>query len=290
MAPELRSKKDDEIVENIFQKLPAKIAEVCLSEDYGNFLKKIISECVESGQKLLLQEINSLKESNQHLVDEIKEVRNLLSQQKKNVNNNKRQIVKSVEDNYSYSDAIKPKANANVSTKVISKVPEIINIETNTMQSPSRALNGAPSKRQPSEHLPRASTSLVENQQDNNNKEDDFTPVMYRKRRSNKNDNIIRGTGNATSKLCCVESKIWIFLGRCTPSSTTDDVMMHLKDSYPDHTFEVTDLNSKGIFKSFKIGADQKLEDALYQPDFWPKGASVKRYFFRKTGASFNQN
>lgn len=116
--------------------------------------------------------------------------------------------------------------------------------------------------------------------------EGEFTKVTYRRQKK-----IVRGTGTTNNKLNCIESKIWIFLGRCARSSSVEDVLMHLDEKFPKQVFEVTDLESKGSFKSFRIGAAEELKEQIYEATVWPKGAIVTRYLFRKSsnrsGANF---
>lgn len=110
----------------------------------------------------------------------------------------------------------------------------------------------------------------------------EFTKVSYKKPRKK----IVRGTGPILNNgLNCVESKIWIFLGRCARASTVEDVSMHLKENFPEKVFDITDLESKGIFKSYRIGASVELKDVLFDPTSWPKGALITRYFFRRNGS-----
>lgn len=114
--------------------------------------------------------------------------------------------------------------------------------------------------------------------------DDDFTTVNYKKKKSTK---IVRGTGGGDAGLSCIESRIWIYLGRCSPNSTTENVTSHLKAKYPNHEFDIKDLEGKGYFKSFRIGASMELQDALYDSNTWPKGALIKQFLFRRSGVEF---
>lgn len=108
----------------------------------------------------------------------------------------------------------------------------------------------------------------------------EFKLVTYKKQKKF----IVRGTGTANNKLNCIESKIWVFLGRCARSSSVDDVRLHLEEKFPDQAFDIMDLNSQGVFRSFRIGASADLQEQIYEPGVWPKGALVTRYFFRRAG------
>lgn len=118
-----------------------------------------------------------------------------------------------------------------------------------------------------------------------NKHEDDFKIVTYKKApRINK---IIRGSGETSEDLTCIESKIWIFLGRCSKSVTLEKVNGFLKNRYPEYEFDVSDIESKGIYNSYRIGANVDLKEALYNSANWPKGSLIKRYLFRRSGANF---
>lgn len=116
--------------------------------------------------------------------------------------------------------------------------------------------------------------------------EGDFTKVTSRRQKK-----IVRGTGITNNKLDCIESKIWIFLERCVRSSSGEDVLLHLEEKFPKQVFKVTDLESKGSFKSFRIGAAEELKEQIYEATVWPQGAIVTRYLFQKSskrsGANF---
>lgn len=281
-----RSKKDIELLESLVQNLPEKLAEIIFSDNYAKFLKDIISEIVKNEQQAMYNEIKVLKENNQQLMNELSVIRQQISKQNNN-NVNKQTVVKL------------PNMNQKTNTKVnrnLATGSKIINAN-HPSNSPSKL-----SMEENDEHdLVPSLVTAVENTALNNvipyqvsqdnisniDKEEGFTPVSYKRKR--RNNTIIRGSGEATNNHLCVQSKVWIFLGRCSTSSTTEDVMSYLKDSNPDNTFEVTDLQSKGRYKSYRIGADLELKDYLFRPESWPKGAVVKRYLFRReAAASFN--
>lgn len=121
----------------------------------------------------------------------------------------------------------------------------------------------------------------------NNNKQDDegFTTVTYKKRRAA----VVRGNGPDNQNFQCAKEKIWVFLGRCLQETTSEHISAFLGSKYAGRTFVVEDLNSKGYFKSFKIGADKEISDDMYNASNWPAGALIKRYLFRRQPAQFHK-
>ncbi|KAK9869268.1 hypothetical protein WA026_003021 [Henosepilachna vigintioctopunctata] len=87
---------------------------------------------------------------------------------------------------------------------------------------------------------------------------------------------------DVTTEFSASPRKIWIYVGRCKSSTTEDDIRRYLnsKISNSVEEFEVEKLNSKGRNCSFKVDADMAVKELLYDPDFWPSGILVKRYFF----------
>lgn len=116
---------------------------------------------------------------------------------------------------------------------------------------------------------------------ENSSADDDFQVVTYKRKRQT----TIRGHGQQSNILQCAESKVWIFLGRCTKGTSVVNVKTYLNETYPGNEFQVDSLNSKGFYESFRIGADNALEGDMYNPEKWPRGAIIKRYFFRGNAA-----
>ncbi|CAG9817097.1 unnamed protein product [Phaedon cochleariae] len=49
------------------------------------------------------------------------------------------------------------------------------------------------------------------------------------------------------------EPMLWLYVGHCKPQTTADKVKSYLEKKSAGHNFEVTELNSVGRFKSFKV-------------------------------------
>lgn len=101
----------------------------------------------------------------------------------------------------------------------------------------------------------------------------------------------IRGTNEVTDSeevtLAAAPRMIWLYVGRCDPSTTMEQVQTFLERKCPNNKFEVVKLDSKGKTLAFKVGANQSLENKLYDPFFWPKDIIIKRFKFFKKTATF---
>lgn len=109
-----------------------------------------------------------------------------------------------------------------------------------------------------------------------------------RRPRSEKSTEIVgTNTEQNDTVLVAAKPRLWLYVGRCSPSTTEDQVNSYLSRKCPGYNFEVTKLNSKGKNTSFKIGADKTLEGDLYSASFWPTDILVKRYIFFRANNSF---
>lgn len=95
------------------------------------------------------------------------------------------------------------------------------------------------------------------------------------------NEEDIQSDNIADEENFASKRRLWIYVGRCKPTSTPDDIKNYLKRRIPDHGFTITKLDSQGRNLSYKVETDMELENQLYTPSFWPKGVIVKRFQFR---------
>ncbi|KAJ3655259.1 hypothetical protein Zmor_014395 [Zophobas morio] len=115
---------------------------------------------------------------------------------------------------------------------------------------------------------------------------------------SNKKQGVIRGTGvsdgNTSSEgnnhFGAPQKKIWLHIGRCRPTTTIEQVSLHLRKEWTNQVFEIIELESKGTNKSFRVSVnyEEELLKQLFDPNKWPVGVVIKRYrFFRNKAGSF---
>lgn len=116
-----------------------------------------------------------------------------------------------------------------------------------------------------------------------NKNENEFT-LISRRRRNRRTETI--GTGAGDTKFIGIAKKAWLYIGRVNKTTKKEDVMEYLNKKFPTTTFEIEDLNSKGMFASFKIGFDFNCLDEVNKPESWPKEVCIRRFeFFRRSNA-----
>lgn len=103
----------------------------------------------------------------------------------------------------------------------------------------------------------------------------------------NKQPKYILGTADNDdlNEFSAAENKLWLYIGRCKPGTTEDNIKAYLERKCPKQEFAIESLQSKGL-PSFKLGANSHLKDTLYNPSFWPKKTLIKRFQFKP----FRQN
>lgn len=288
MATNLRSsRKDHDVSKILLQSMSEKVTEVLFSNESAKFLKDLISECVETATKSLMDEVKVLNCTNQQLKQDILDLRQQLSEfsivykQKGNVNKPKSSTI--IAANPKRSLNLTPKTSETASYAGIASSNEAPVKANKTMSTPIQSVSANINPNRSVSPTKISQLQIIANTEDAN--PDEFKPVTYKKKRK-----IIRGDGPVSGDLECVLPKIWIYLGRCAPNITEEIVRKFLSDKYVDKQFVITDLNSKGVHKSFKIGADPVLFESLYDANNWPKGALIKQFLFRKSdSARFKQ-
>lgn len=102
------------------------------------------------------------------------------------------------------------------------------------------------------------------------------------------NKQIVLGTSkkNLKSNLSAVERTSWIFVSRLAPTVTCSDITGHLKvELGGDIMCEELQTKYPG-YKSFKIGVPVSKSDIVYNPELWPEGVLVTKFFFSKNQRS----
>lgn len=292
-ANDEKADKNEEKEENFMQTIQKGLAEVLTSECYKSYLQMLIKTSVESEFTKLSNELIEVKELNLQLQSEIVELKVELSKltttnnenintyankvknnTTKNKNNNKQKVDSNDNKNIKNGNQDSAKVNPNEKPPI---TPTTNKDEIRVDNTPTPASKVLINKK------------IIEVNNDDNledSEDDDFTPVSYRKKRKNL---VIKGNGPISDDLQCADARIWIFLGRCIKNTSTDNIKAYLKRIYPENDFIVDSLNSKGYYESFRIGADKKLIESIYDSKIWPTGAIIKRYIFRKPVANFSE-
>jgi len=76
----------------------------------------------------------------------------------------------------------------------------------------------------------------------------------------------------------------WIFIGKTRKGTKESDVISYIKKQIPDMEGNVicSDLGSKGLFESFRVGVNKQHAEKIMDAGFWPKNILVKDFLFRR--------
>lgn len=85
-----------------------------------------------------------------------------------------------------------------------------------------------------------------------------FILVTYKR----KTAKIVRRNG-PNEDFKCIESKVWIFIGRCSQETTPDPIKTHLNNKYLNSKFIIDDIEIRSEYKTVRIGAEQNLKDEM---------------------------
>lgn len=97
----------------------------------------------------------------------------------------------------------------------------------------------------------------------------------------------IIGTARANDEkkhLSAVQRKAWLHVWRASPETTTEDIHGYLKNKKIQNEVIVEKLISKGNYASFKVGVNFENLNQLMDPDFWPTGIAINRFFHYRPG------
>nr|CAI5836496.1 unnamed protein product [Callosobruchus analis] len=118
----------------------------------------------------------------------------------------------------------------------------------------------------------------------NTNNQNEWKHVRQRRgaNRTRRRGDQIVGTSNVETNdgFAGAPKRLWIYMGKCKPDSTVNGVRSYLERKSPGYNFNVVQLNTKGYYRLYRVDADVKLRDAIYTPDYWPVGVTVKRFKF----------
>ncbi|KAK9687885.1 hypothetical protein QE152_g35937 [Popillia japonica] len=85
---------------------------------------------------------------------------------------------------------------------------------------------------------------------------------VFEQKRSSK---AIMGFNSAAqADFASTDSRLWIYVGRCKPDVTAEQIKSYLEKQSPGYKFDVMKLISKGFNSSFRISADVSLKDVIY--------------------------
>lgn len=97
-------------------------------------------------------------------------------------------------------------------------------------------------------------------------------------------------TGNRSASTSCqhnlttVGRKVFLFVSRLSPSTTSSEVSDYLKSFYENENFSIEKLKARypDKYSSFKEGLSTSLLRDVYKPDFWPRDVFVSRFVIKR--------
>lgn len=105
----------------------------------------------------------------------------------------------------------------------------------------------------------------------------------------NVNVNVIIGSNDGTGKVSAVERLGYLFVYRLGPNITEEELDEYLKNVAPTINFRSTLVKKSDLSTSFRVSFPLSHVDEVYEPGIWPKGAAVRRYFFRRNDGNFQK-
>ena len=113
---------------------------------------------------------------------------------------------------------------------------------------------------------------------------DDMTGFQYPKRRKRrKRQNVL--TGKATNNISlkgAPETSRDIFVYRVDQSTTVDQIQSHISENGIAPVSCVCVSNPDAKFKSFKISVPVSQCNTMFNPDIWPAGIRVRKFYHPK--------
>lgn len=88
------------------------------------------------------------------------------------------------------------------------------------------------------------------------------------------------GSNNTVNTVTAVQKKSYLHVYRINPNTTVSDLDDYLKQTAPNFGFRCEILRQSGESVSFKVSFPMEYVDKVYNPEIWPSGAAVRRFFF----------
>lgn len=99
-------------------------------------------------------------------------------------------------------------------------------------------------------------------------------------RADSRRNNNIYGTSNVQGGLMGANRKMDLYLGRCIKETSLQTVKDHIKDICKVSIDNVEELTTKSLYyKSFKITTSYNDRQLLLNPQLWPEGVIVRKFF-----------
>lgn len=217
--------------------------------------------------------------STPHLLQRIQDLLYIVELQKLTIQN-QQQLIQATYSNNAGKD---PKSASN--SPLMSEEPtnKPVKDTRNKIKSFSEVAKLQVAKVVPPEDVPAKNIPMSSSASDEGKNSDGFKNVV-RKHRKNGNHartEPIIGSCKNVCKITAAPRKIWMHVGRVAQATTEVDVIEYLKGKINNEDFSCEKLDSRGDYSSFKVGACSELLETLNDPDFWPSGVAVRRFFLK---------
>lgn len=134
--------------------------------------------------------------------------------------------------------------------------------------------------------IPQNEEVLVTDSCSDSNNIYNWRTVESRRRKSKKHNGIIGKDNNTGGGLKAVEKKTQIYISRLHPDTTLSDVTEFLKEKFPEVKCEKGQSKYPENYSSFKITIDENHFDLIMNPDLWPRGIYINKFFRSKNAKS----
>lgn len=115
-----------------------------------------------------------------------------------------------------------------------------------------------------------------------NKNESEWNSMSYGRKRHNKLTVVGTGTlstGSNSCKLKAVPILTYFHVYQLDPGTTDTDMLSYLKSLFPEVTCDKLESRYSDRYASFKVGVQAQNTDSLTQPNIWPEGTKIRKFF-----------
>lgn len=116
----------------------------------------------------------------------------------------------------------------------------------------------------------------------------DYSSIIKRQRKTNSSGITGKGSTNINN-LKAAEKKIEMYITRLHKDTTVNDITEFLKKKFPEVRCEQGQSKFPECYSSFKITINENNYNSFMNPDLWPSGIYINK-FFRKRNTTSHSN
>lgn len=104
---------------------------------------------------------------------------------------------------------------------------------------------------------------------------------------TNRRPSLLLGTGRS-SNIAAVKKRTWsLFISRANTETTSDDIVYHVRSIMPRANVECNQLQTRyNTYKSFKLNVVCENIETLMDPNSWPEGILVRKFFTPRSNST----